>query len=328
MTDKENFSGVLEYFPEQIRDAAPLGRNITCADFKNIIMCGIGGSGLPGELVKSIVKDVPITLVKDYTLPSFANSSSLVFVVSFSGNTEETLLLYEQAKKRKLQVVAVASGGKLLEKAEHDGTAYIKVPVPKTTGPSGFQPRMAFGLQTIPILNVLGNCGVAEHADWEQVAAFIGDKKKEIKEKASELAKKIGKKIPLIYASSAFYAAALKWKINFNENSKMHAFSNFFPEFNHHEINAFARRNGEYIVFILRDKEDHPRIKKRMDVFEQLVRDIELVSIESEGGDFVSRLFWMIYLGDWVSYYAAINGGVDPTPIEIVESFKKRLDEG
>ncbi len=320
--DNENFAGVLDYFPEQIRDASKLGKDIKCTPFKDILMCGMGGSGLPGEIVKSVVKDIPITLVKSYTLPAFANAS-LVFAVSFSGNTEETLLLYEQAKKRKLQVIVIASGGKLLEKAERDGTLHVKVPVPKA-GKSGFQPRMAFALQTIPILNVLESQGVIKHIGWQRVARFIDDNKERIKQKAKELAQKIGNKIPLIYASEAFYVAALKWKVNCNENSKLHAFCNFFPEFNHHEINAFARPNGEYIVFILRDKDDHPRIKQRMDVFEDMMG--EVISVESEGADFISRLFWTIYLGDWVSYYAAINRGVDPTPIEIVEKFKKRLD--
>lgn len=319
--DSENFAGVLELFPQQFRDVAQLGLNLTVKVFAPITICGMGGSGLPGEIAKRIVHKIPVFLVKDYVLPAHIIRGT-VFVVSYSGNTEETLELYEQAKKRSVNIIVITSGGELEKRAVHDKTMLIKVPVP-AAGPSGFQPRMAVGYQTVPLLNVLSTAGIIPRQDWNNCADFLEAQKKNIKTKARELAKEIGTHISLIYSSEQFYAAAFKWKVNLNENAKIHSFCNVFPEWNHHEINVNDER---FIVFMLRDKDDPPRVVQRMSIVQQMfVHDVAVNIVDSIGSSWLERVFWTMYLGDWVSYYVALDRGIDPTPITMVETLKKRL---
>jgi len=326
--DKEHLSEVLDKFPQQIREAALLSTPALHQKFSGLFFCGVGGSGMPGEIVKRIISDWPVVLVKNYELPSTIGKDSLVFVVSYSGNTEETLETYNRLKHRDATVIAVTSGGMLAQYVKDDDCPCIIVPTPKA-GSSGFQPRMAIGYQTIPILTTLARAGLAETIQWKKIADFLELKKWEIKEQAQKLASRIGKKIPIIYSSEHFYAAAIKWKIDFNENSKIHAFSNFFPEFNHNEINGYVHGSKDIIVFILKDSDDHPRNLKRIDVVFQLLKTkgIDVYVIESRGSTFVERMFWTIWLGDWISYYTALNNNVDPTPVSVIEELKKALRE-
>lgn len=319
--DKENLAGVLEKFPKQIVEASALGKDLVFSGFRNVVICGMGGSGLPGEFVRSIVDSkIPIFVVKDYVLPAYVDNYSLVFAVSYSGNTEETLTAYEEARQRGARIVVITSGGELAKKAKENGFPVIVVP-------GGIPPRMAIGYQMIPLLNVLERCGFLRAIDWKRVADFLTKELKDIKKQAHELAKKVDTKIPLIYASPVLYAVAYKWKKNFNENVKMHAFSNFFPEFNHNEINGYVKLNGKYIVFILRDRDDHPRNKHRMDVVAQLIKEkgVDVIHIDSKGPDRMSRMLRTVWLGDWVAYYTALALGVDPTPVKIIEDLKKAL---
>ena len=327
MVDSENFAHVLDNFPEQIREAASLGQDIKITvKGSTIIICGMGGSGLPGEIIKRVAK-TPVILVKDYTLPKFVSQKDIVIAVSYSGNTEETLELYDQAKKKGVQLIAVASGGQLAERAKKDNRPLIVVPVPDVTGPSGFQPRMAGGYQTIPLMNLLQDAGI-EKQNWNKCATFLEEEKKSIKALAKKMAEELDNRTPLIYSSEAFFAAAFKWKINVNENAKMHAFCNFFPEWNHNEINAHAKENN-YHVFILRDEDDHPRIKQRMSIVSTILKkkQIRTTVIDSRGTTYIERLFWTIYVGDWLSYFVALAHGVDPTPVNVIEDLKKALNQ-
>ena len=315
MDNTEAFLRVLEEFPEQVREAARLWRGIRLKPFETIVICGMGGSGLPGEIVRSVVKDVPVILVKDYTLPWFVDEKTLVFAVSYSGNTEETIELYNQAKKKHAQIVVVASGGELAALAMKDELPLVLVP-------SGLQPRMAFAYQTIPLLNIL-----KVGCDWNRCAGFLEQERDEVKKLAHELAQLIGKRIPLIYSSAHFFPAAYKWKINFNENAKMHAFCNSFPEWNHNEINGYDSLNGHYLAFFLVDSDDHSRIAKRMTIVRKITeaKGVPVVSVNSKGTDFITRLFWTIWLGDLVSYYFAVSHGVDPLNVPVIEDLKKEL---
>ncbi len=316
MDNKEKFLSILERFPKHIQEAAQLGTEIKLKPFDKIVMCGMGGSGLPGELVKSVVKDVPVILVKDYTLPGFVNEHKLVFAVSYSGNTEETIDLYHQARTRKAQIVVVASGGELAELARKDGVQVVTVP-------PGLQPRMAFAYQTIPLLDIL-----KVGCDWQRCAHFLESEMEQTKRESHKLAQNLGKRIPLIYSSARFFPAAYKWKIDFNENAKMHAFCNYFPEFNHNEINGYDNLNGDYVVFIIKDTDDHPRIKKRMEVVTKIIegKGVCVIPVPSKGPDMITRLIWTIWLGDWISYHVAAELGVDPLDVPVIEALKKSLD--
>jgi glucose/mannose-6-phosphate isomerase len=199
--------------------------------------------------------------------------------------------------------------------------------VPLVLVPGNLPPRMAVAYQTVPLLRIFERSGTIAVVDWNSLSNFLSQDIQAIKNTAQDSAQRINKKIPVIYSSAQFFVAAYKWKIDFNENAKVHALCNFFPELNHNEINGFDVLNGNYVVFLLRDAEDHLQIKRRMDVTERIVRQkgIEVLCIHSKGTHFLARLFWMIMMGDWISYYAALAGGVDPLEIPIIEDLKKEM---
>ncbi len=317
-------AGFLDRFQEQIIEGYKLGRDIQLSGpFENAVFCGIGGSALGGRIVKSYIGNrIPVFVIDGYTLPDFVNKKSLVFVVSYSGNTEETLENFRELLKRKQGVIVLSHNGELLKLAEENKSPFIKIP-------ETIQPRMSYGYQVLSVLRVLENCGIIKKDPRlaEDIAIFIGKERERTKLKAGVLAKILVNKIPLIYSSKNLEAAAYKWKKNFNENTKIMAFSNTFPEHNHNELNGFVNPNGNFHAIFVRDKEDHPRVKKRMEVVREIAEEngISTSIIETEGSNMLERIISTIYLGDWVSYYLALEYGVDPTPVEMVEKLKNML---
>jgi len=318
--DESNMARLLDEFPQQIKEAARLGGGLKFSGIKSVVLCGMGGSGLPGEFLRNWNLSIPIYAVKDYTVPKYITKQSLAVCISYSGNTEETLAAYREVKRRGAKVVTISSGGKLEKQAKKDSVPQIKVP-------SGIQPRMAFGYQMIPVLKILISSGLVKGINFDRLSAFMAKERTAIKKRAKELANKAYRRIPIIYSSAQFFPVAYKWKIDFNENAKIHAFCNYYPEWNHNEINGLIKLNGKYIVFILRDKDDHSRIKKRMSITQKLIKrkKVDVVSIDSKGFDRLSRMLYTVYLGDWTAYYTAIKLGIDPTPVNIIEDLKKAL---
>jgi glucose/mannose-6-phosphate isomerase len=318
--DKENMLGVLESFPRQVRGALSLAKGLTVSkDVSNIIILGMGGSAIGGDLLKSYMSDskIPVFVNRNYNLPGFADDSSLVFAVSYSGNTEETLSACKEALGKKATVVALTTGGKLAGLCEK----VIKIP-------SGFQPRAAIGYLFFPLLGILYNSGIANvrNQDLNEMLSLLTDVDS-YKEHAQALAKKIEKKIPIIYSSELLGPVAYRFKTQINENAKYPAYSQVFPEMNHNEINAFSfmdRRSN--IVLMIRDDHDHERIKKRMNICKDLIENrVDVEDISTKGKSFLARVFSTIYLGDFTSYYLAIRNRVDPTPVNVIENLKKAL---
>ena len=325
MADKSGMVGFLEKFQEQIVEGYKLGQWIgVSGKFENIVVCGMGGSSLGGRILKSYIGNkIPVFVVDDYKLPDFVNNKSLVFSVSYSGNTEETIETYMQAIKRGFNPVVLASGGKLEELAKQNSSQFIRLP-------SGLPPRNSYGYQFFSILRVLENSGLVEKNSGlvEELAVFIGKQKEQAKLKAKQIAEKLVNKIPVVYSSKNLEAAAYKWKKNFNESSKVMAFNNVFPEQNHNEINGFVKPNGNFHLIFIKDKDDHPRIRKRFEMVRKIAgeNNIETTDIETKGNNLLERVMDAIYLGDWIGYYLALEYGVDPVKTELVWALKKMLD--
>ena len=321
--DKEDMYSVLMDFPNQIRDGWKLAEDIKVdKDIDRIIITGMGGSALPGEILKSYLWHfkIPIEVNKNYSLPEYISSRTLVFAVSYSGNTEETIEAYRHAYRKNCKLVAVTSGGKLAELAKKIKKDLVLVK-------SGIQPRQAYGYLFFSILRILQNSGIVEKQDKE-VDKLITVLKKDIyKSKAKELSTRLFGKIPIIYTSQRLYAIAYKWKINFNENSKIHAFCNYFPELNHNEMVGYTHKNGDYYCVIIKDDYDDRRIKKRMSITKDVIsrKKIPALELNITGISNMVKIFSTIYIGDWVSYIIALKSKIDPTPVDIVEDFKKKL---
>jgi len=265
--DKDGMYGVLAQFPKQIEIAVKLGKKIKFeGEIDKIVVAGMGGSGVGGELLKNYLDlKIPVFVNKGYGLPNFVNSRTLVFVVSYSGNTEETVNAYRAALRKGCKIVCITSGGKLIELAEQQGKAVIKIK-------SGIQPRAALAYLFFPMLNVIHSCSLIDDPS-KDVAGLVKVLRKDIfKEKGKELAKRLADKVPIIYASDRFKAVAYRWKTQINENAKVHAFTNTFSELNHNEMVGYTSLKGYYYVVIIKDESDLPQIRKRMMLTKEIIR--------------------------------------------------------
>ncbi len=320
--DNSNMLKVIEDFPHQCNTALGLAKGMTVSGrINNIIVAGMGGSAVGGDLLRLYLHDlrIPVTAIRDYKLPNYVNENTLIFAVSYSGNTEETIAAYEDAAKKKAKIIAVTSGGILREKA----AKVIKIP-------SGLQPRDALGYLFFPVLGVLVNSGIVNENSAEIAEMLdILSQKEDFRQFGERLAKKIGQKTPIIYASEQFSAVAYRWKTQFNENSKVAAFSHVFSEMNHNEIVGYQSMNRDkFIAILIRDNADNERIKKRMDITKEIIsQKVDVEEIYTKGTYLLSRLFSGLYYADFASYYLALQNKIDPTPVHVIENLKKKLDE-
>lgn len=329
-------------FPEQMADAMKLaeGWSIRATDFvdiRNIVLIGMGGSAIGGDLVRSLLADrlvIPFVVNRHYKLPEFVDDETLVIASSYSGNTEETLEALDDALNRKAQVAAISTGGMLEEVAKIND-------IPILTIPSGIQPRAALGYSFVPVLMLFEKLGMVKGLAKEVQAAtrlmqtfrekYIEDIPTEMNP-AKTLAEKMLARIPIIYTGPTLLdAVGTRWKGQFCENGKNLAFHNVFPEMNHNELVGWSDPIGPHvdnlIVVFLRDSGDHPKVARRMDIVKGLIekQGIEVVEVRSFGESPLERMFSLIQLGDFASYYLAVVNDADPTPVELIENLKKSL---
>ena len=303
-------------------------------DIANVVLAGMGGSALPGVLLGSWPGlSVPFEGVRDYTLPAYVDSRTLVILSSYSGNTEETLSALAQAEERGAQIVAVAAGGKLADAARAKGYALFEIPA------TGIQPRMAtfyFWNAFIKILAPLG-LTVQDPAELGVVAEWVRDQIKTweptvptTQNQAKQIAQELMGKTVIVYSGPKLFPAANRWKICINENAKNLAWSGQYPELNHNEFLGWSGHPVEkpFAVVEIRSNLEHPRTQKRFEVSERLLsgmRPAPLV-VTPAGDTLLQQLAWAVVLGDFVSIYLGLLNGVNPTPIELVEKFKTALD--
>ena len=318
--DNSNMLEVIEDFPQQCRTALELPKGISVSGkVDKIVVAGMGGSAVSGDLLKICMHDsrIPVFVVRDYQMPNFVDENTLVFAVSYSGNTEETISAFEDAAKKKAKIVAVTSGGILEKKSKKT----IKIP-------GGLQPRAALGYLFFPVLGVLVNSGIADVKGKEiEEMLDILSKTDDFKAVGERIAKKIWQKTPIVYASDLLSPVAYRWKTQFNENSKAPAFHHSFSEMNHNEIAGYQTMSkGDFVAIFIRDKDDNERIKKRMDITKEIISTkVNVEEVFTRGEHLLSRIFSGIYYGDFASYYLALANRVDPTPVTVIENLKKKL---
>ncbi len=317
--DSQNMLQVIKDFPKQCREALGLPKGISASGkINNIVIAGMGGSAMGGDLLKVYLSNtnIPVYVNRDYKVPNFVDENSLVFAVSYSGNTEETLSALNAAKEKKAQIIGITSGGKLAEECEK----VVNIP-------SGLQPRAALGYLFFPMLGILHNTNIirVKNDELNEMMDILKQTDK-FNEQGEELSKKLKEKIPIIYASEALGAIAFRWKTQINENAKMPAFYNVFSEMNHNEIAGYKSMDHKFSVVMILDKNDNDRVKKRMNICKEIMEEyVEVEEVETQGESLLARMFSAIYLGDYVSYYMALWNRVDPSPVDIIEGMKKKL---
>ncbi len=329
--DKSNLRKIILEFPKQFRIGIKRAENIQIKNkFKRIFICGIGGSALPGELLKMYFENakikIPLFLHQDYQLPHLVEKGDLLVTISYSGNTEETISSFEEALEKKLNLVSITSNGRLSELCRAN-----KIPV--AIIPPGIPPRFSLGYLFSALLKILANSKIIS-PDFNEIFSLENKLNPErLEGQGKKLAEKLKNKIPLIYSSRLNFPLAKIWKIKFNENSKIPAFANFFPELNHNEMVGFANLGSQklnlknFYILILKDLTDYPSIIKRMDLTTKILKKkgIKIAEINLEEKKFFPKIFSNLSLADWVSYYLALNYQIDPAPVEIVEEFKKKM---
>ncbi len=321
--DKEDMKSVIQGFPNQIRQAYKLGDDLNLeGNIDQIIIAGMGGSAIAGDLLKAYLSDVkiPITVCRDYELPSTADKESLVIISSYSGNTEETISAYKDALRKFCKIICITSGGRIQEIATSNRTPIVKIP-------KGIQPRAALAYSFFPMLKLMETFRIVESkkAEVERVVKTLD--KQVFMNTGLAIAEKLVDKTILVYASEKFRPVAYRWKTQLNENSKTMAFANTFSEMNHNEISGFANMNAKYHCIILRNDEDNHRIKKRMDITKKHLKNksVDVTDINITGDTYLTKIFSAIYVGDWTSYFLALKYMIDPTPVKDIENFKKEL---
>jgi len=342
--DKSKMFELIESFPDQCEDAKRIGyefelpRNIK-TEYKNIVFAGLGGSAIGADLVRSYVTrdvNIPFFVNRNYKLPNFAGEDTLVIVSSYSGNTEEILSAYHDAIDKFCEVIAITSGGKLSKTAEDDGVGIITIP-------AGLPPRAALGYSFFPLLILLSKMGIIKDQAFFidecirnlrilKDTRFGGGIKNKDNE-AKKIANVLYHKFPVIYAGQDHMdSVVLRWRGQLAENSKTLSSGNLFPEMTHNEIIGWENptpvlRNS--VVVILKDSADHPGVSKRMDVVKNILKkdNIGVIEVKSVGKELLSRIFSLVYMADYVSFYLAILNKVDPSPVERITYMKKKVQD-
>lgn len=293
--------------------------------FDKIIVCGMGGSAIGGDLLKNLLRDrigIPIEVSREYHLPAYADENTLVFCVTYSGNTEETMSQFVEAVERKCKIIGITSGGKLKEWCG-------KLKKPCMTIPAGHQPRAALPYLFLTMVVCLQKFGLINlETELEESVRII----KELRpEEADKIAPSLKNSMPVIYASSEFSGAARRIKTQFNENSKVPAKYDVLPELNHNEIVGHQNDslNKNMSVIILRDSDEPEEVKARMEITKELIKDRvkRIDEIWAKGESRLAKIMSLVCIGDYLSCKLAKLNKVDPVPVENVERFKKMLEK-
>lgn len=296
--------------------------------FDKVVVLGMGGSHLAADLLKVWNPYLDIWVHSDYGLPEADKNvlrNSLIIASSYSGNTEEVLSGFEEARREELPLAALSIGGELLRRAKEDGIPFVKLP------DTGIQPRSALGFSIRGVLALMQEQALLQ--ETKALARLLEPEK--FKERGKELAFGLKGHVPVIYTSRRNKAIGYNWKIKFNETGKIPAFANVLPELNHNEMTGFDVKEGSkelarpFYFLVLKDRDDLPKIQNRMEVLVALFksRGLPVVELDIKGGGVFVKIFSSLIFADWVAYYIALQYGLEPEEVPMVEEFKKMIAE-
>lgn len=341
LSDPQGMSAILAGFDGQLEEALKMDLELEMpspGEIRNILICGLGGSAIGGDFLRAYLGadlKIPLQVNRHHTLPGFAGASTLAFISSYSGHTQETLSAFHEARKAGCAVVCWTSNGQLQDLAKQHGLPCIRVP-------AGLPPRTSLGYSTVLLLRVLARLGLVSDRSQEIEDALEGvrnaieayrPESPEAENEAKQLAKKIHGKIPLIYGSQdRLDVMAVRWRGQFAENGKQLAYSGALPEMNHNEIVGWKHPSDvldRLIPIFLRDQDDHPEIQMRIELTKEFLskRTGAVLEYRSQGEGWMDRLWSLVLLGDYASLYLAFLNEEDPVSTEVIDEFKARLSQ-
>ena len=299
---------------------APSGK----MSYRGAIVLGMGGSGIGGAVLADMLRpslSMPLMAVSDQALPGWVDSDCLVVAVSYSGNTEETLAALSEAENRGCTLAAVTSGGELGMRAENQNWPLVKMP-------GGNPPRSQFGRSFLGLCALLHAYGILSNASWETIQqAARGLDGSSVQERGESLALALeGKKIYL-YGDSPMRGLLTRWRQQLNENSKLLANVEVFPEMNHNELVGWESGDETCVAVLVRTPDDHPRTQLRMDITAKVFQDqgADVIEVEPDGDTSWARLLDAVWLGDWMSLILAERAEIDPVDIRFIDYLKQTL---
>jgi glucose/mannose-6-phosphate isomerase len=331
--DTENQFKVLKDSYKQI--ASAWNNKIDLSDlkreeFSSIVFCGLGGSAISGDLLidyLSVELSIPFSVVRGYDIPSFANNNTLIIISSYSGNTEETISCFNQAIKKDCKIIAITSGGKIEAEAKKN-----KIPIVKIE--SGFQPRYALGLSFFSLMKVMQELGFINEEKNVKSITDLWQRRGEEYSNENNISFRIAEQltgfIPVIYSAAFLSSAGYRFKCQLNENSKLHAFHHNIPEMNHNEIigwESYKEKIFHAKIIYLLDKEYHSQNLKRFSILKEILskQKLDILTLESNEADKKVRIMDLIFLCDWITFYAAVLRGYNPSEIDFIHQMKKSL---
>lgn len=313
---------IIHLLPDQIKEGLQLGKYIKLdLPINHIIFTGMGGSGLPGEVLNALIKNMPSTVINDYHLPLWADKNTLIVCFSYSGNTEETISCFKEALKKNFQTIIVTTGGRIKLIAD-EADVRNKIMIPR-----GIPSRQAIGYFVFALITVFQNHKLINITKNEIDTLIETLKKPGFDEQAEKLAEQLKNKIPIIYTTKQYQSVALRWKQSFNENSKSHSFFNILPEMNHNEIMGYRKTNKDFHIIFLIDESEDKQIIQRVELSKDIIKQAgnTVTEIKLKGSSHLIKVFTAIFLGDLTSVYLAKHYAIDPLETNLIEQLKKRL---
>lgn len=310
MTEDKFFQQVYS-LKEQLKFSGSFSANLEKID--NIVVSGMGGSGVAGRIFSTYFKIKPVLIVDSYDLPDYVDKNSFFIAISYSGNTEEVLSVVNKARKKGVKIHSITSGGEL----EALSDEVVKVP-------SGLQPRAAIGYLLMPLLNTFTHIG---SGDIEETISLLTELESS-RAPIAQLAQRISEsgKIPYILAWEPFSSLSYRFKTQFNENSKMFALTHVLSEQNHNELvpmlmNEDMRSKFYYLVV---DGDSGSRNQNRMNIMER-ESHLEFSHLKAKGNTFFQKLFYILHYIDLLTVHIALKNSYDPEDVRVLENLKKNL---
>lgn len=327
---------LVQDLPNQLKDAMVVSKEMRISssenDIFNIVICGLGGSGIGGAIVQSITQDeikLPIITINTYDLPEFVGPNTLVICSSFSGNTEETISTYHQAKDKGAKVCCITAGGKIRYLADTNNDDLAILPNHISS------PRANIGYSIVQLLHVLEAYEFISNSfkmEIENTYRLLEQEQPKIEILAKELANTYKDKLPIIYSDDRFHSVAIRSQHQINENGKQLCHVNKFPEFNHNELVGWEFPKKVYtdsvVTYLITDF-DHPRVDLRMNICKPIFEERcnKVVEIKAKGTSFIEQVYYIVHLFDFVSCDLAVLNNVDATEIKNINYLKESLDK-
>ena len=320
----------IDAFPDHLKEALAIGSSSKMKkgnkEIQNVLICGLGGSGIGGTIVNDLVADqikVPVLASKDYSAPSFVSENTLVIASSYSGNTEETIYALKACQEKGAEIACISSGGKLEALAKENNYNLITIP-------GNRPPRAMFGYSFTQLFFVLEHYGLISNsfaAEFEKAISLIVEQKEEIQTEAMALAKKLYGTTPVIYTAAGFEGVGVRFRQQINENSKMLCWHHVIPEMNHNELLGWRINTDNLGVVYFRNKCDFDRNQVRIDINKDVISKFtdNITEVWSQGDSRIENTLYHIHLGDWVSWYLSEMNNVDAIEIDVINYLKGAL---